>query len=61
LATRDQIVPGTDQVGTAQDISAETGKIEWVYEQRAGTTALVATGGGRIFGGDGNGRFRAFD
>jgi alcohol dehydrogenase (cytochrome c) len=32
-----------------------------VYEQRAGTTSLVATGGGLIFGGDGNGRFRAFD
>ena len=61
LAKRDQIAPGTDQVGTVQAISAETGKIEWVYEQRAGTTSLVATGGGLIFGGDGNGRFRAFD
>ncbi len=61
LAKRDQIAPGTDQVGTVQAISAETGTIEWVYEQRAGTTSLVATGGGLIFGGDGNGRFRAFD
>ena len=61
LAKRDQIAPGTDQVGTVQAISAETGEIAWVYEQRAGTTSLVATGGGLIFGGDGNGRFRAFD
>ena len=61
LAKRDQIAPGTDQVGTVQAISAETGEIVWTYEQRAGTTSLVATGGGLVFGGDGNGRFRAFD
>ena len=61
LAKRDQIAPGTDQVGSVQAISAETGEIVWTYEQRAGTTSLVATGGGLIFGGDGNGRFRAFD
>ena len=61
IAKRDQIAPGTDQVGTVQAISVETGEIVWLYEQRAGTTSLVATGGGLIFGGDGNGRFRAFD
>jgi alcohol dehydrogenase (cytochrome c) len=61
LAKRDQIAPGTDQVGTVQAISVETGEIVWTYEQRAGTTSLVATGGGLIFGGDGNGRFRALD
>ena len=61
LAKRDQIAPGTDQVGTVQAISAETGEIVWVYEQRAGTTSLVATAGGLVFGGDGNGRFRALD
>ncbi len=61
LVKRDQIAPGTDQVGTVQAISAETGEIVWKYEQRAGTTSLVATGGGLIFGGDGNGRFRALD
>ncbi len=61
LAKRDQIAPGTDQVGTVQAISVETGEIVWRYEQRAGTTSLVATGGGLVFGGDGNGRFRALD
>ena len=44
-----------------QAISAETGEITWKYEQRAGMLSLVATGGGLIFGGDANGRFRAFD
>ena len=61
LAVRHQIAPGTDQVGTVQAISAETGDVTWVFEQRAATTSLVATGGGLVFGGDGNGRFRALD
>ncbi len=55
------IAPGTDKVGTIQAISVETGKTTWKYEQRAGTNSLVATGGGLLFGGDGYGRFRAFD
>ena len=39
----------------------ETGETTWLHEQRAATYALVTTGGGLVFGGDGNGRFRAFD
>ncbi|MCY4029700.1 MAG: PQQ-binding-like beta-propeller repeat protein [Acidobacteria bacterium] len=61
LAFRSQIAPGTDQVGTVQAISAETGEILWKHEQRAATTSLVTTGGGLVFGGDVNGRFRALD
>ncbi|MCY3846211.1 MAG: PQQ-binding-like beta-propeller repeat protein [Acidobacteria bacterium] len=61
LAFRSQIAPGTDQVGTVQAISAETGEILWRHEQRAATTSLVTTGGGLVFGGDVNGRFRALD
>ena len=61
LAVRNQLAPGTDQLGTVQAISAETGRIAWKYEQRAATMSLVATGGGLVFGGDLNGRFRAFD
>ena len=61
LAWRSQIAPGTDQVGTVQAISAETGETSWRYDQRAATMSLVATGGGLVFGGDVNGRFRAFD
>ena len=56
-----QLAPGTDQLGTVQAISAETGATEWLHEQRAGTMSLAATGGGLVFGGDTNGRFRAFD
>ena len=61
ISNKDQIAPGTDQIGTIYAISAETGKTTWKYEQRAGMMSLVATGGGLIFGGDTNGRFRAFD
>ena len=61
LAVRNQIAPGTDQVGTVFAISAETGETAWVHEQRAATMSLVATGGGLVFGGDNNGRFHAFD
>ena len=61
LAVRDQLAPGTDQLGSVQAISVETGDIAWNHEQRAATTSLVATGGGLVFGGDMNGRFRALD
>ena len=61
LAARFQLAPGTDQLGSVWAISAETGETTWLHEQRASTQALVSTGGGLVFGGDGNGRFRAFD
>ena len=61
LGVRTQIAPGTDMVGTVQAISAETGRTAWIHEQRAGTMSLVTTGGGLVFGGDVNGRFRALD
>ena len=61
LAVRDQLAPNTDQLGMVQAISAETGDTTWKYEQRAATMSLVATGGGLVFGGDVNGRFRAFN
>ena len=61
LAVRDQLAPNTDQLGMVQAISAETGDTTWKYEQRAATMSLVAPGGGLVFGGDVNGRFRAFN
>ena len=61
LAARHQLAPGTDQLGTVRAISVETGATAWIYEQRAATMSLVATGGGLLFGGDVNGRVRAFD
>jgi alcohol dehydrogenase (cytochrome c) len=56
-----QIAPGTDKIGTVWAISVDSGHTAWKYEQRAGTLSLVATGGGLVFGGDDNGRFRAID
>ena len=61
LAARMEIAPGTDQVGTVRAISAETGQTTWLHEQRAATMSLVATGSGLLFGGDVNGRIKAFD
>ena len=61
LAVRQEIAPGTDHVGAVHAISAETGAIAWKYEQRAATASLFATGGGLVFVGDANGRFRALD
>jgi alcohol dehydrogenase (cytochrome c) len=48
-------------VGSVWAISTETGATTWKYEQRAATLSMVTTGGGLVFGGDTNGRFRAFD
>ena len=61
IAYRHQLAPGVEQLGTVQAISAETGETRWVHEQRAATMSLMATGGGLVFGGDVNGRFRALD
>ncbi len=61
IAYRHQLAPGVEQLGTVQAISAETGETAWLHEQRAATMSLMATGGGLVFGGDVNGRFRAHD
>jgi PQQ-dependent dehydrogenase (methanol/ethanol family) len=61
FGSRNQLAPGTDKVGAIHAISAETGKTTWKYEQRAAAQSLVATGGRLLFGGDAQGRFRAFD
>ena len=61
LDAEHQIAPGTDLSGSIHAVSAETGKSLWTYEQRAGLMSLFVTGGGLVFVGDGNGRFRALD
>lgn len=55
------LAPGKTDLGAIYAISAETGRVLWKKEQRAATTSLVATGSGLLFGGDTNGRFRAYD
>ena len=61
LAARHQITPGEDRLGTVYAVSAESGRTVWLHEQRAATMSVMATGGGLVFGGDVNGRFRALD
>ena len=61
LRVRTQLTPGVEQLGTIQAISAETGETTWTHDQDAFTMSLVATGGGLVFGGDANGRFKALD
>ena len=53
--------PGTDRLGTSAGDLGGDGRDLWRYEQRSATMSLLATGGGLLFGGDVNGRFRAFD
>jgi len=52
---------GQTNAGSLWAISAETGATLWKYEQRAAMMSVIATGGGLLFAGDTNGRFRAFD
>lgn len=52
---------GESNVGEVRAISVSTGETAWTYSQRAGTMALVATGGGLVFNGDAVGGFRALD
>jgi glucose dehydrogenase len=56
-----EITPGEENVGTIHAISAVTGQTVWKHEQRSGMLSLMSTGGGLLFGGDVNGRFRAYD
>ena len=49
------------QLRSRVEFSAETGETAWVHEQRAATMPLMTTGGGLVFAGDVNGRFKALD
>ena len=62
ISTDNMIAPDADdKVGTIRSVSVETGKAGWRFDQRAATTALLATGSDLVFGGDVAGHFRAFD
>jgi alcohol dehydrogenase (cytochrome c) len=56
-----ELPPGVENAGTIEAISVETGETLWKHEQRAVTTSVMTTGSGLLFGGDANGRFRAYD
>ena len=57
----DGVMPMPNPRDVIQALDADTGEIAWKFEQRAGTTSLVATGGGLVFGLIGNGRGCALD
>ena len=61
IRTRARLAPGGESLGTIEAISAASGATQWKHEQRAGTLSLISTGSGLLFGGDVNGRFRAYD
>ena len=61
ISMRSQLAPNTENIGTIQAFNVRTGELEWKHEQRAATLSLISTGGGLLFGGDVNGRFRAYD
>jgi PQQ-dependent dehydrogenase (methanol/ethanol family) len=61
ISSKSIMAPGTTNVGTVWAVSAETGRMLWKHEQRAGVLSVVATAGGLIFAGDTNGRFKALD
>ena len=49
-------------VGRVDAVSLSSGQTGWTHQQRAGMiSGLVATGGGLVFGGDANRRFKALD
>jgi alcohol dehydrogenase (cytochrome c) len=56
-----QVAPGVEKVGSIHGIRTDTGRTAWKYEQRSLMLSLLATGGRLLFGGDAQGRFRAFD
>jgi alcohol dehydrogenase (cytochrome c) len=55
------LAPGATEVGVVWAISADKGKTVWKHEQRTGVMSLAATGGGLVFGGDVEGKFKAYD
>ncbi len=62
ISSRAYIAPGAgDNVGVIHAVNAVTGRTEWTFSTRAGMQSLMTTGGGLLFAGDADGRFRAMD
>ena len=58
---RMQLAPNKATVGRLDAVSARTGECLWRFEEPAGTMSVMTTGGGLVFAGNTNRRFRAFD
>lgn len=55
------VPPDVTNLGTVRGISVETGEQTWIHEERAVQMSLLTTGGGLLFGGAIDRRFRAYD
>ena len=58
---RMQLAPGKTTVGRLDAVSARTAKSLWRFEEPAGMMSVMTTGGGLVFAGNTNRRFRAWD
>lgn len=62
MSSRAYIAPGAgDNVGVIHAVNAVTGATDWTFSTRAGMQSLMTTGGGLLFAGDADGRFRAME
>jgi glucose dehydrogenase len=57
-----KVIPGEEQSGNITAVDYNTGKIRWqVKTPQPMIGGILATGGGLVFTGEANGRFRAYD
>ncbi|GAA0271750.1 PQQ-binding-like beta-propeller repeat protein [Alteraurantiacibacter aestuarii] len=62
MSSRQYIAPGANNnVGVIHAVNAVTGRTLWEFSTRTGMQSLMTTGGGLLFAGDADGRFRAMD
>ena len=61
-AARSPIIPGGEQTGNVTAVDYNTGKIAWqVKTPQPMIGGILATAGGLVFTGEGNGPFKAYD
>ena len=57
-----KVIPGEEQWGNITAMDYHTGKIRWkVKTERPMIGGILATAGGLVFAGEGNGQFKAYD
>jgi PQQ-dependent dehydrogenase (methanol/ethanol family) len=57
-----KVIPGEKQWGRLAAVNLDTGKMEWKFDtEQPLIGGVLATAGGLVFNGEGNGLFRAFD
>ncbi|MBV8400535.1 MAG: PQQ-binding-like beta-propeller repeat protein [Acetobacteraceae bacterium] len=55
-------IPGEEQWGNVVAVNTETGKIDWSAKtENPMISGALATAGGLVFAGEGNGLFKAYD